>query len=265
MALRKIMVVIDPTSEQQPAFERALDSARLTGAQLFLYACVNEESGHESLEQAREVLHPTLEAMSTRALNDGVEATCEIDWAPDWRREVVAAAARCSASMVFKNSFDHSSVQRELRSTSDWALLRMSPCPVLMVKNFHDWKHRRVLAAINPASTDDAHIKLNHQIISFTQSFTDAYGSDAHFIIAYQDRNHVPDGDEISECCGAPREHIHLAEGRAADVIRNTAEQLDVDLVIVGTVARDGIKGRVVGNTCERLLDQTHSDLLVLN
>ena len=30
-------------------------------------------------------------------------------------------------------------------------------------------------------------------------------------------------------------------------------------------VARDGIKGRVVGNTCERLLDQTHSDLLVLN
>jgi universal stress protein E len=48
-------------------------------------------------------------------------------------------------------------------------------------------------------------------------------------------------------------------------VIRDVAAELEVDLIIVGTVARDGIKGRVVGNTCERLLDQTHSDLLVLN
>ena len=54
-------------------------------------------------------------------------------------------------------------------------------------------------------------------------------------------------------------------EYKAAGVIRGVAGQLDVDLIIVGTVKRDGIKGRVVGNTCERLLDQTQSDLLVLN
>lgn len=42
----------------------------------------------------------------------------------------------------------------------------MSPCPVLMVKNFHDWKTRRVLAAINPASTESAHIKLDQKIVS---------------------------------------------------------------------------------------------------
>jgi universal stress protein E len=265
MALSKIMVVIDPTSDRQPAFDRALDSARLTGAQLFLYTCVNQDSGHESLEQAQQALHPLLEGMSNRALADGVEATCEIDWAADWHREAVAAAARSSASMVFKNSFDHSAVQRELRSTSDWALLRMSPCPVLMVKDHHDWKHRRVLSAINPASTDQAHIKLNHQIISFTQSFSEAYGSDAHFVIAHQDMNHVPDAATIAEDFGAPLEHVHIAQGKASDVIRDTARQLDVDLVIVGTVRRDGIKGRVVGNTCEKLLDQTDSDLLVLN
>ena len=60
MVISKIMVVIDPTADRQPAFERALDSARMT------------------------------------------------------------AAARSSASMVFKSSFDHSSVQREIRQTADW-------------------------------------------------------------------------------------------------------------------------------------------------
>ena len=167
--------------------------------------------------------------------------------------------------MVFKNSFDHSSVQRELRSTSDWALLRMAPCPVLLVKNFHDWKHRKVLAAINPESTDEAHIRLNHQIISAARNFSEAYGSDAHFVAAFHDLNHPPDAAELARTCGASPDHVHLQHGRAADVIRDAATGLDVDLIIVGTVGRDGIKGRVVGNTSERLLDQTHSDLLVLN
>lgn len=265
MPLNKIMIVIDPTSDQQPAFERALESGRLTGAQLHLYACVDEESGYANLEEAREKLQPRLDELCSRARADDVEATSELELAPEWRRAAVTAAARCGASMVFKNSFDHSAVQRELRVTSDWTLLRMAPCPVLMVKNFHNWKHRRVLAAINPATTNSAHIKLNHQIVSVARSFTEAYGSDAHYIIAFRDLNNPPDADEIALTCGTSRELVHIKQGKAADVIRDTARELDVDLIIVGTVGRDGIKGRTVGNTSERLLDQTDSDLLVLN
>ena len=36
MPLTKIMVIIDPTQTDQPAFERALESAHLTGARLHL-------------------------------------------------------------------------------------------------------------------------------------------------------------------------------------------------------------------------------------
>lgn len=263
MPLNKIMVVVDPTAEQQPAFERALESARLTGSKLHLYACLDGESGCTSAEEAGAKLQPLLDDLAARA--GDAEVTTETELADEWRVAAVSAAARCGASMVFKNSFDHSSVQRELRSTSDWALLRMAPCPVLLVKNFHDWKHRRVLAAINPASPDAAHIKLNHQIIGTARGFAEAYGSDAHFVTAFSDLNNPPAAEEIAESCGTPVEHVHLVHGKAADAIRDTAQELDVDLIIVGTVQRDGIKGRVVGNTSERLLDQTHSDLLVLN
>lgn len=265
MALNKIMVVIDPTTEQQPAFERALDSARMTGAGLHLYLCVNQESGHADEEQAGQHLQPVLDGLAARATVDNVETSTELEWADEWRKGAVTAAARCSASMIFKGSFDHSPVQREIRQTADWTLLRTSPCPVLLVKNYHDWQHRRVLAAINPETTDEAHIRLNHQIISFAQSFTGAYGSDAHFVAAFHDLNYPPSVDDLARTCGTPGDHIHLKHGKASDVIRDTAEELDVDLIIVGTVGRDGIKGRVVGNTSERVLDQTHSDLLVLN
>ena len=265
MALSKILIVIDPTIETQPAFERGLDSARDTGATLHLYACTNDSSGCASIEEAQDKVQPVLDGLAARVKGEGFEATTELEWASDWAKYAVAAAARCGAAMIFKNSFDHNSVDREKRTTSDWTLLRMSPCPVLMVKNFQDWKHRRILAAINPASTEAAHAKLDQQIIGLAQQLATTYGSDAHFVTAFQDLNHAPDADKIAGDCGAQREHVHLKKGKAAEVIRDVGAELEVDLIIVGTVARDGIKGRVVGNTCERLLDQTHSDLLVLN
>jgi universal stress protein E len=265
MALNKILIVIDPTTETQPAFERGLDSARDTGATLHLYACTDALSGFSSIEEGQEKVQPVLDKLAARVTGEGFEATTELEWATDWAKQAVAAAARHDASMIFKNSIDHNPVQRELRPTSDWTLLRMSPCPVLMVKNFRDWKHRRILAAINPASTESAHVSLDQQITSLAKQLAETYGSDAHFVTAFQDLNHQPDASQIAQNCGAESQHVHLRKGKAADVIRDVAAELEVDLIIVGTVARDGIKGRVVGNTCERLLDQTHSDLLVLN
>ncbi|MBT4520996.1 MAG: universal stress protein [Halieaceae bacterium] len=265
MNLNKIMVIIDPTQEQQPAFERGLDSARLTGARLHIYVCLNEDYGSGTRAEIEARFHDLLEQLVTRAETDGVEAHTEIDWAEDWSHQVARAAARCSASMVFKDSFQHSDVEREKRATSDWTLLRISPCPVLMVKKYRDWRHLKVLASIKSHSTDEAHIKLNNQIIGFAQRFTDAYGFDAHFVSAYNDRNHPPERAKLAEICGAPEEHVHIVEGAPARQVSEVADKLGVDLIIIGTVARSGIKGQIVGNTSERLLDHTEADVLVLN
>jgi len=272
MAVDRIMVVIDPTMSEHPAFERALVSARMTGAQLHLYSCtckppeVPEGLGSEqALEQFRERVYIGLEKLAGLAQSEGVEAQIELNCAPDWRQEVVRAAARCRADMVFKYSFEHRSVDRDSRETGDWMLLRLSPCPVLMVKNFHDWNNRRVLGAINFASHDAAHVKLNNQIVSQAQRFADAYGSEAHFVTAYPDLNRVPNRAEIARICGVGEERVHLQHGSAAAVIREVAEKMDADLVLIGTVARSGLMGTVVGNTAERILDDIRSDVLVLN
>jgi universal stress protein E len=259
------MVVIDPTQEQQPAFERALDSACLTGARLHLYVCLDPDPAADTAQHTAAECDRMLAVMMQRAQDNGIEAGSELEIAENWRQQAVAAAARCSASMVFKSSQAHSSVQRQLRSTSDWTLLRFSPCPVLLVKNFRDWKHRRILAAVNCDTRDEAHLKLNNQIISFAQLFSDAYGSDAHFVCAYKDRNRVPCCADLADTCGSPEEYMHVVQGAAVDAITATAESLEADLIIIGTVGRTGLKGTVVGNTSERLLDQTRSDVLVLN
>jgi universal stress protein E len=67
------------------------------------------------------------------------------------------------------------------------------------------------------------------------------------------------DDYEISE------RQLHLVEGPARQVIPNVTSQLDAALVVLGTVARHGVLGSLVGNTVEAVLDEVECDVLVLH
>ena len=266
MTIDKIMLVIDPTQEQQAGFKRALGSARLTAAALHLYLCLDDsdggtEAGREQLVVRFQLL---LDKLSQEARQQGVTASCEIEWAEDWPAGVVQAAARCNAGLVVKSSFDHSDIQREMRTTSDWELLRHSPCPVLLIKNYSDWQHRRILAAIDVNSKDDTHTQLNQQVVNFAGSFAESHGCQLHIVNAYQNSQPMPSQQQLAQLCGVPLSQAHVREGVADEVISGIVEELGADLVIIGTVGRSGIRGKLFGNTSEKLLDQTHADLLVV-
>ena len=91
MALSKILVVIDPTLDVQPAFERGLDSADITGAGLHLYCCVNEQYGEGGKDAITAAHRSLLEGFAGRARERKVDAEWEVDWNDDWRGQVVIA------------------------------------------------------------------------------------------------------------------------------------------------------------------------------
>jgi nucleotide-binding universal stress UspA family protein len=53
-------------------------------------------------------------------------------------------------------------------------------------------------------------------------------------------------------------------KGAARREIPLLAQQLEVDLVVVGTVARTGIPGLIMGNTAETILDQLDGSVLAI-
>jgi len=268
MTRARFMVVVDTAMNEHPAFERALQAARDAGAHLHLFACAarapvaDGESPSDALERLRAEALRTLGEIAAHAEAAGVGTSIELGSADEGRQDMVQAAARARADMVFKHASEHTAAQRD---PGDWLLMRLAPCPVLMVKNVRDWRSRRVLGAVNFASHDLAHIKLNNQIVAEAQRFAHAFGSEAHFVNAYADQNRAPDRAELARVCGVSAERMHVAHGSAAAVICDAAEKIGADLILIGTVARSGLMGTVVGNTAERILDDTRSDVLVLN
>jgi nucleotide-binding universal stress UspA family protein len=57
---------------------------------------------------------------------------------------------------------------------------------------------------------------------------------------------------------------FHLPMGSAKKVIPPLAAELRADLIVMGTVARTGISGVIIGNTAETILDQLTCSVLAI-
>jgi nucleotide-binding universal stress UspA family protein len=58
--------------------------------------------------------------------------------------------------------------------------------------------------------------------------------------------------------------HVHLQRGDASEVIGRMASTLPADVLVMGTVARTGIPGLLMGNTAETVLPSITCDVLVV-
>jgi nucleotide-binding universal stress UspA family protein len=137
-----------------------------------------------------------------------------------------------------------------------------------------------VLAAIALEDGDNRHDDLNNLIISHARRLCRITEAELHVVAALKDRLDIANllgftmGEDdgklsneqlINARFGIKPEKIHLASGPAKQVIVEVAEQTATQLLVIGTIARAGISGAVLGNTCEKVLDQSPIDILTIN
>ncbi|NNE00314.1 MAG: universal stress protein [Pirellulaceae bacterium] len=67
-----------------------------------------------------------------------------------------------------------------------------------------------------------------------------------------------PHGSDVSDS------NIHLLYGEAPQSITDFIGRNDVDLVVMGTIARSGLSGIVMGNTAEQILNTIECSVLAL-
>ena len=267
MKFRNILVIFDPTQQEQPALERAAAIAGETGANLCVFACI-----YEDLDKATDKSIETRQLIASQydSLNDaigplvekGLNATTEVEWDKDWYSAVVRASVRKNAHLVLKSSYRHSSRQRILNRTSDWTLIRECLCPVLLVKEGEQRDVHRILAAVDIRAQKTSYQNLNDNIIGFSKGLLDGNTAEVHFINAFKDLDAFPDRNQLIRNCGVESDRIHIQMGDPDEVIVNGAKELDASLVVVGNSARSGLAAAINGNTVEKVLDQLECDVL---
>ena len=145
-ALRNILVLMEPGSESQPAFDAALLLARRFGARLELLmtdyqdlhaAYFSPPTRHGAgVPRLRDGCAPRACSSATeqRAAAAGVPAICEALWGTPFHEMVLGRVAATRPDLVVKHSVHHNRIERTLFTGSDWHLIRDCPAPLLLVK-----------------------------------------------------------------------------------------------------------------------------------
>ncbi|MEN8642675.1 universal stress protein [Pseudomonas sichuanensis] len=270
-AVRSILVVLDPEHAHSRALTRAKLIAGVTGARLHLLMC-DRKHDHSAL----------LSLLSSQLHDDGFDNVTHEQARHDTLHETIISVQQAEGcELVIKEHRPDNPLRKALLTPSDWKLLRQCPCAVLMVKSERPWTGGVILAAVDVGNQDEDHRRLHASIIDHGYDIASLAKGELHVISAhpspmlsasdpvYQLTETIE--QRYRDACKAfqaefdiSEERLHVAEGPADVLIPFTEKKYDAVVTIIGTVARTGISGALIGNTAEVVLDALEGDVLVL-
>lgn len=289
--MNTILAIADRQGGAEPALQRAVEIASRRGASIRWIGFVHADSLDDSLvnpaamhtiqtaliEQKTAQLQGVLDSMDTR----GVSIRLEVVWEKHIAAWVTETCKQTSVDLVIKTG--HRSESWRYTPT-DWQLLRECPAPVMIVASNQWRKQGRLLAALNLNARSRPERALNDKILEYAGKLARALGNELHCIFCievptiaadldlidrawYTDRiskNMQPRIKQLSARFEIPSENFHLEAGQPARVIPSVANRLKADLVILGTVGRRGLRGKLLGNTAENVLSTLRTDILAI-
>lgn len=300
---KKILCVIDPTVDAQPAMQRAAWIASKSGATLELFVCLYDEfSGSPFLFSDESVNNKAKTAMIERQekqLNElagplrdqGIEVAISVGWDRPLYEGIIRKAVSCNANMVVKDTHHHSVLDRALLTHTDWNLIRTCPTPLWLVKQRDFNEPPVVLAAIDPTHDHDKPATLDHSILGMARVLGDVLGADVHAFHAFDPSIAVASGtagayvpislpydviekemreahtksfNAVLENYAIEDDHRHLVNGATHQELPATASELAADIVIMGAIARNAWKRLFIGATAERTLEGLPCDLVII-
>lgn len=268
--LERIFCIIDPTSTHQRALARSASIAAESGATIHAYVAVQipdyiEHEDDDDLCAAELCRYRLwLESLVAPYTEDGIPVTTEAEPVSDWRDALAPAALRAQADLIVRSTFRRSPLRRQMLKSADWKLLRDARCPVLLVKSDRVLALDKVLVAVNARNEDQAHQQLTDTLIAYAQAVSRFTGGELHAVNAYQGSMNFVHPPDLAKRLDIDRRRAHVGDGSPEAVITQVADKIGAPLVIIGSQARRGVSGMVVGNTAERILDSVDADVLTV-
>lgn len=296
-AYKNILVVVDPSTDEQKALSRAIEFASKTTTRITAFLSIYDFS----YEMTTMLSSDEREAMRQTVINDrkvwieerikAIGASVEdinikVIWHNRPFEAVIDQVIDHGFDVVFKGTHEHDKLKSVIFTPTDWHLLRKCPCPLLLVKD-HSWPaNGNILAAVNVGSDEDEHQSLNQiiteeakhlaNIISANVNLVNSFpGTPVNIAIEipefdasqYNDtmlQHHKDAMAKHADTYGIDRERTFVKEGLPEDVIESLSQELDAELVILGTIGRTGLSAALIGNTAEHVIDRLNCDVLAL-
>ena len=296
---KNILFIAENLETGREAFDRAAQLALRNHAKLNLVSMVKMSTLHRlvgletvslaSLEQ-RLVRERTaqLEAATASLKHDNLDISCKV-LLGGGHIEIIQEVLRNNHDLVIKAAEVWTGINPSWFGSGDLHLMRKCPCPLWIVKPNGSTRYERILAAVDTNPLNPGEDELNRLIMDLATSIAQLEGSELHVVHAWElqgddwmaarvalsdhqvtsiiqevrSRHETAFNDLLSRYAPRPvRMRSHFIEGRSNAVISEQTRRHEADLIVMGTIARTGLPGLIIGNTAENVLN--HVDCSVL-
>lgn len=289
---KRILVDIDADAIAHPALDRAIVLARATGAQLtvtdvmavspyerrYLPGQLEEDLVERRRGQLNRIVSAIHNVEAEAKLLVGRTATVLI-------QEVM----RSNHDLLIRSHAGEGGASAKEFGAVDMELLRKCPCAVMLVRDGGVAPQPRVAAAVNASVVDEVEQSLNRKIAAAAMHLAEVVGGRPMILNAW-----TPFGERMIQAHAnedAFASYVDDARTRAAEDLRTLAQSLDgvfaqvpmiqrrgkpedvipefvtaegVDILVIGTVARGGIPGLLIGNTAETVIRKVTCSVLAI-
>lgn len=171
------------------------------------------------------------------------------------------------------------------------SLMRKTPCPIWVVKRPVSKTYARILIAVDPELDDKGQL-LNDKLIQIGTSYAKLQGAECHLVTAWRligeetlagpfistpaEKIETLKTERKIECAKAfevlqkrhesilQGSHSVMLNGDPGVVIPEYVSDKGIDLVVMGTVARSGVEGFLIGNTAETVISQLECSIMAV-
>jgi len=266
---QKLFVVVDPTADSHIALERAIIISKLHIAKPFIHVfvavdpdAVDTRSSNDNLFRDQRWFD---EVIKKPLIDAGIDYLIEVSWSSEWQKSIMDSAKRFAVDVIYLPVHARTNNRRFTFTESKWELLKGAYCPVVLIRPGANAQRKVILAAINMQAQRDVQRELNKMIVEQAKFYAEMYGADVHVVNGYLDSLNYPDRGRLVNETGMPSDHIHVRNDYTSDVVSEVAEDINADLVIMGTLGQNGMTATRRGNTAERLIAALQTDVMVLN
>ena len=218
--IKNILVIVDPTSPDQPAVQKAGMLAARLQASVELFACDTKVA--MELRSARQwarrgaapsmQLDALLEGLAGPLRSQGIEVTTSGIQGDPMVKVILNWLKNSPADLVLKDTHHHSLAKRTFLGNTDWHLIRECPFPLLLTKP-GCWREPLVVAAaIDPRITGRDENFLDRRILDCTV----AIGRPMHATIIAA-HSYYPDIISAASTCPQPNFFNVTAEMLSAE------------------------------------------------
>lgn len=271
----------------------AKDAAAQVTLLSVLDASAAEQTTATELSQLRQWMEEDhlgrMKTIASELISEGIQVNMEHQNGKPYL-EIIREALRGDYDLIMKPAVSETGAKSVLFGSTDMQLFRLCPDPVWAFKPTSNTELRKIMIAVDLLPDDPEKTNLADRVLQWGKHVAGLVGAELHVIhvwelfgeatirgrsvtsytvdklVQAEQQKHQQWLNEALAKNGLKDEdvQVHFNKGDAKKLIPAVADNIDVDLLVIGTVGRTGIPGFFIGNTADSVLRQINCSVLAI-